>query len=327
MDGCEDVNRHYISGCGRLTLSISLCATRTSVGAFFMASKLVKTLSTIAFAAVIALSASIVDAKKFGGGKSVGSQRDSVTQRQSGAPTAAPATPNAAAASAAPAAAGAAAKTGMAKWAGPLAGIAAAVGLGYLFSQLGAGGFLGFLLIAVLVLVGLGLLARNMMKKQAASANGAPMPYQAPQAEPMNRTALDSGGSAATAALAGGFGIPAGFDKAGFEAQAKKQFLALQAANDKGDLDAVRDFATDEFYNQIAKDVIAGNKEATQVDELNAELLGIETERGNYWASVQFTGKMREDGMVMASPFSEVWNLTKPVDGSKGWLLAGIQQG
>jgi predicted lipid-binding transport protein (Tim44 family) len=295
-----------------------------------MASKLFKTLSTIAFASIIALSTSVVDAKKFGGGKSVGAQRDAVTQRQSGAPTAAPATPNAAAATAAPAVAGAAAKTGMAKWAGPIAGIAAAIGLGYLFSQMGAAGFLGFLLVAVLLLVGLGFLARNMMKKQA-TANGAPMQYQAPQAEPAYREpisgAVGGAAGAAAAGLAGGFGIPAGFDKAGFEDNAKKQFMALQAANDKGDLDAVRDFTTDEFYNQIAKDVIAGNKEVTQVDELNAELLGIETERGNYWASVQFTGKMREDGMVMPSSFVETWNLVKPVDGSKGWLLAGIQQG
>jgi predicted lipid-binding transport protein (Tim44 family) len=292
-----------------------------------MASKLLKIVSSTALAAVIAFGASMADAKKFGGGKSVGSQRDAVTQRQAGGPTAAPATPNnAAAAAPAAGAAGAAAKTGMARFAGPLAAIAAGLGLAFLFSQLGAGGFLMFLLVAVALLIGLGFLARNMMKKQAAqaTANGAPMQYQAPQAEPMARTPV---GGAAAAGLAAGFGIPAGFDKAGFEENAKKQFMALQAANDKGDLDAVRDFATDEFYNQIAKDVIAGNKDATQVDELNAELLGIETERGQYWASVEFSGKMREDGMMMASPFRETWNLVKPVDGSKGWLLAGIQQG
>jgi predicted lipid-binding transport protein (Tim44 family) len=301
-----------------------------------MASTFLKSVSTIAIAAVVAFGASMADAKKFGGGKSTGSQRDSVTQRQSGSPSAAPATPNAAAAApaAGAAATGAAAKTGMAKWAGPIAGIAAALGLGYLFSQLGAGGFLMFILVAVAMLIGLGFLARNMMKKQA-SANGAPMQYQGAQggaSEPLMRqpaSAIGGGTAPATAAsgLAGGFGIPAGFDKAGFEENAKKQFMALQAANDKGDLDAVRDFTTDEFYNQVAKDVINGNKDATQVDELSAELLGIETERGNYWASVEFNGKMREDGMVMASPFRETWNLVKPVDGSKGWLLAGIQQG
>jgi predicted lipid-binding transport protein (Tim44 family) len=300
-----------------------------------MATSFIKTISALAIAAAVAFSASVVDAKKFGGGKSVGAQRDSVTQRQSGSPSAAPATPNnaaAAAPAAGTAAAGAAAKTGMAKWAGPIAGIAAAVGLGFLFSQLGAGGFLMFLLVAVAMLVGLGFLARRMMRNQA-TANGAPLQYQGAQGgsnEPVSRQSASVGSASAPATasgLAGGFGIPAGFDKSGFEANAKQQFMSLQAANDKGDLDAVRDFTTDEFYNQIAKDVISGNKEATQIDELNAELLGIETERGSYWASVQFTGKIREDGMMMGSPFVETWNLVKPVDGSKGWLLAGIQQG
>ena len=28
----------------------------------------------------------------------------------------------------------------------------------------------------------------------------------------------------------------------------------------------------------------------------------------------------------MNEPFDEVWNLVKPVDGSTGWLVAGIQQ-
>lgn len=297
-----------------------------------MASKLLKIVSTTALAAVIAFGTSMADAKKLGGGKSVGSQRDAVTQRQAAGPSAAPATPNnaaAAAPAAGTAAAGAAAKTGMSRFAGPLAAIAAGLGLAFLFSQLGAGGFLMFLLVAVALLIGLGFLARNMMRKQAAqaTANGAPMQYQAPQAEPMARAPVGGGVAGAATGLASGFGIPAGFDKAGFEENAKKQFMALQAANDKGDLDAVRDFSTDEFYNQIAKDVVGGNKEATQVDELNAELLGIETDRGQYWASVEFTGKIREDGMVMASPFRETWNLVKPVDGSKGWLLAGIQQG
>ena len=189
------------------------------------------------------------------------------------------------------------------------------------------------LLLGVLVIGGLFFVARMFMRKnQPATPNGAPMPFgAAPQAEPMQYAGAGLGGAAAAAPIAatvaaGNFGIPADFDKAGFETNSKSQFMTLQAANDKGDLDAVRNFATDEFYNEIAKDVISGNKDATVVEGLNAELLGIETERNMYWASVRFTGNMKEDGMVMASPFTEIWNLVKPVDGSKGWLLAGIQQ-
>lgn len=291
---------------------------------------MLKTVSTALIAVAMALGAVTADAKKFGGGKSVGAQRSAVSERPA-SPSATPAAAPASAAAAAPAAgAAAAAKPSlMSRMAGPLAGIAAGIGLGYLFSKMGAGGFLGLLLIVGLVIIAVVVFGRMMMKKPLA-ANGAASPLGAtPQPEPMQYAGAAAGGAAApvmASGLGGGFGIPADFDKSGFEDNAKKQFMTLQSANDKGDLDAVRNFATDEFYNQIAKDVIGGNKEATQVDELHAQLLGIETERGQYWASVEFTGKMREDGMVMASPFREVWNLIKPVDGSKGWLLAGIQQ-
>ena len=295
-----------------------------------------KSISIAIIAVALALGgAASVEAKKFGGGKSVGAQRSAPAASPTAAPTAgAPA----AAATAAPAAAAAAApKTGMAKWAGPLAGIAAGLGLGYLFSQLGGGAasMLMMVLLGALVIGGLFFAVRMFMRKQnpaMASPNGlaSPSPFGAPQqrAEPtaFAGTGAMGGAAAPVMAAASAFGIPADFDKAGFEANAKSQFMALQAANDKGDLDAVRNFATDAFYNEIAKDVITGNKDATQVDDLHAELLGIETDRGQYWASVQFTGKMREDGMMMASDFRETWNLTKPVDGSKGWLLAGIQQ-
>ena len=295
-----------------------------------------KSISIAVIAAALALGgAASVEAKKLGGGKSVGTQRSAPSAAPAASPTAAA---PAAAATAAPAAAAAAApKTGMAKWAGPLAGIAAGLGLGYLFSQMGGGAasVIMMVLLAGLVIGGLFIAVRMFMRKQnpAAAApygSASPSPYGAPQprVEPtaFSGTGAMGGSVVPVMAASSSVGIPADFDKAGFEANAKSQFIALQAANDKGDLDAVRNFATDEFYNQIAKDVVGGNKDATHVDDLHAELIGIETERGQYWASVQFTGKMREDGMVMASDFRETWNLTKPVDGSKGWLLAGIQQ-
>ena len=309
-----------------------------------------KLISVVAMCAALALTTTNVDAKKLGGGKSVGAQRSSVSDAKSGAPSAAPASAAMAApaAGAAGAAAAAAKPSMMSRMAGPLMGIAAGLGLGYLFSQLGGGaaGMIGMLLLGLVVVGALVFFGRKLLSKQQPALAGAnsgnagnvATPFGAPAAaqQPMQYAGAGAAESAAGVAagagaalpsgLAGGFGIPVGFDKSGFEDQAKKQFMSLQAANDKGDLDAVRDFATDEFYNQIAKDVVGGNKEATHVEELHANLMGIETERGQYWASVEFTGKMREDGMVMGSAFSEVWNLVKPVDGSKGWLVAGIQQ-
>lgn len=298
-------------------------------------------LIAVVTAAALALGSAPVDAKRFGGGKSFGAQRSAPAQAAKAPPATPPSTAPAAgstapaAGAAAPAAAGAAAKSGLGKWAGPLAGIAAGLGLGYLFSQLGAGGFMGLLLIVGLGIVALIVFARSAARRgapltRAAGAANAGATSRNPSAEPMAFAGAPMGSTQApvmASGLGGGFGIPSDFDKAGFENNAKKQFITLQGANDRGDLDAVRHFVTDELYNEIAKEVIGGNKDATEVDDLHAELLGIETERNLYWASVEFRGNLREDGKVMASPFREIWNLNKPLDGSRGWLVAGIQQG
>ena len=69
----------------------------------------------------------------------------------------------------------------------------------------------------------------------------------------------------------------------------------------------------------------AGKTNRTDIDHLDATLLGIETTPTEYLASVRFTGTVREDG-GNPEPLEEVWNLAKPIDGRGGWLLAGIQQ-
>lgn len=58
---------------------------------------------------------------------------------------------------------------------------------------------------------------------------------------------------------------------------------------------------------------------------LDAQLLGIEDLGQGYMASVEFSGMIREDLSSGPSPFREVWNMTKPSDGSTGWLVAGVQ--
>jgi predicted lipid-binding transport protein (Tim44 family) len=40
----------------------------------------------------------------------------------------------------------------------------------------------------------------------------------------------------------------------------------------------------------------------------------------------RFSGPVREEAGAAAEAFSEVWHLSKPVVGSHGWRIAGIQQ-
>ena len=105
-------------------------------------------------------------------------------------------------------------------------------------------------------------------------------------------------------------------------------YLKLQMANDSGNLDEIREFTTPEMFEELARDVAArgGAKQHTEIVSLEADVLEVVTEGGTYWASVRFTGAERAGAGQPADAFEEVWNLSKPVDGSAGWVLAGIQQ-
>jgi predicted lipid-binding transport protein (Tim44 family) len=122
--------------------------------------------------------------------------------------------------------------------------------------------------------------------------------------------------------------IPAGFDVAGFEKGAKAQFVRLQAAFDKGEAATLKDMLTNDMFAEVDRELKARGAQAhpTEIVTLNAEVIEVTTESEGHWASVRFHGLIREDGSEQAESFDEVWNLNKPIDGSAGWLLAGIQQ-
>jgi predicted lipid-binding transport protein (Tim44 family) len=128
--------------------------------------------------------------------------------------------------------------------------------------------------------------------------------------------------------VAGGDAVPAGFDAAGFLRAAKLNFVKLQVANDVRELEEIREFTTREMYDELRQDILTRGSEAQQTDvvALNADLLEVATENNKHWASVRFSGMVRETPGTAPVGFEEVWNLVKPADGSSGWLLAGIQQ-
>lgn len=303
-------------------------------------------------------------AKRMGGGKSFGKQSGNVTQRDA-TPSSPAAAPGAAAAAkpAAPAAGAAAAPKK--PWGAMLGGLAAGLGLAWLASSLGLGEAFGqilmFGLLALLIMVAVGW----FMRRRAAQQSGAPQnsPYAmagagAPNvpversyrpenvgndasARPWERhsTAFQAqppsaGGSLIGSRLSGGassWEIPADFDAPAFLNTAKQAFVALQAAWDQNDLKTLSTMMTDEMLREIRqqlaeRDQHIGNAvNHTEVAALDAKLLGIEDTGSEWMASVEFSGMIKEDPAQSPGPFREVWNMTKPKDGSAGWLVAGLQ--
>lgn len=292
--------------------------------------------------------ADLADAAKLGGGRSLGAQRQSVAPRAATPPAATP--PAAASQPVMPAQPGATlpAKpatpaavpqpSGMSRWLGPIAGLAAGLGLAALLSHFGLSeGFASLMLIALLAIAAV-VVVRMLLARRAAARKPlayATAPSAAPTPAAFDATRAGPWGSpqrvepvlgpAPMAAPARR--IPAGFDAAAFARHAKAQFLRLQAAHDAGDRATLAEVLTPEMLAEVTRDLAAGApRTATEFVTLDAEVLEAVTEGDRHWASIRFSGVLREGDAAATSTFDEVWNLTKPVAGASGWLLAGIQQ-
>ena len=296
--------------------------------------------------------------KRLGGGKSTGTQKESI-QKDATPPPAKSAAPAAAPASAAaPAAAAPVAASGMSRWMGPLAGLAAG---GLLASLFMGGGFGGIKMFDILLLIGLAVGAffvfRMFMARKAASMGGtapgnnaqyapagaeySPAPANTAPAPVVdansNRIAAPEIGSrlltahataevidAATKAPR----IPADFDVAPFERNSKAAFIRMQAANDAKDLADIRDFTTPEMYGELALQIQERGDAAqkTEVVSVDARVIEVVIENNKAVASVRYTGVIREDD-GQAEGFDEVWHVSKDLsDNNATWKLAGIQQ-
>jgi len=293
-----------------------------------------------AFAALTLTLSDLADAARMGGGRSFGAQRQSVTPSKPAPPAAAPA--NSAAAQPATPAAGtapapAAAPSGASRWLGPIAGIAAGLGLAALLSHFGLSeGFGSLLLVALGIFAGVFLVRMLMRRRETAKplqyAGASVRPGYENQARPVWSDAPKVEPPVAPAAGAPGFGVarkplPQGFDAAGFASEAKRQFIRLQGSYDTADRAALSAVMTSEMYTEIGRELDErGPHQATEIVTLDADVLEASTEGDKHWASVRFTGVVREDGEPQPKPIDEVWNLAKPVRGTSGWLLAGITQ-
>lgn len=273
----------------------------------------------------VAFAATEADAAKLGGARSLGTQRN-IT---SAPPASAPAKPAQAQQAAAPAAAAQpAAASGMSRWMPLLGGLALGGALGWLMGANGMGGLMVGLLLAGLLAFAAMFVIRMLMQKRGEAPQRlqyASMGSETVAAPPPSQAA---GFDAPVAASAAAANIPAGFDVAGFLRGAKLNYMKLQIANDQGNLEELREFTTDELFEELKRDVTAraGARQQTDVLALNADLLEVVTEGDKHWASVRFSGTVRESPGEAPTGFEEVWNLAKPVSGTQGWQLAGIQQ-
>ncbi|HEU5437583.1 MAG TPA: TIM44-like domain-containing protein, partial [Telluria sp.] len=232
-------------------------------------------------------------------------------------------------------------------WKGILGGALLGLGLGALLSSMGIGSGLASIISSILMIALLamaGLFIWRMIRRKDTPANpsafnrnpvpagatpeigsGLRQPAFQPQAfQPAGGVSLDKDRPAAHSP----WGVPGDFDTEAFLRHAKSSFIRLQAAWDKGDVNDLREFTTPEVFAELKMQIQerGGNADFTDVVSIDAQLLGIEQSATDYLASVQFNGLIRTAPGAEPEQFAEVWNMSKPLHGNSGWVLAGIQQ-
>ncbi len=291
----------------------------------------------LSFAVMFAsLAPGVAEARRLGGGSSSGMQRSLPARTP---PAATPAKPAQAAPTPAAPLAGAAAPKR--SWLGPIAGIAAGLGIAALMSHFGMGGEMGNI-VTMLLLAGVAFFAiRFLMNRFGRNSNAGPTLAtpngMAFNASPPPVTPLPQGPapwsptatSAAVLPLAAAVStLPADFDAPAFERIAKMIFIRMQTANDSGDLNDLRAFTTPEMFAVAKLDLQdrVSAPQTTDVVRIDAEVLDVVAEPERQIVSVRFHGLIREEKESATAPFDEVWHLVKPTDGSREWAIAGIQQ-
>ncbi len=256
------------------------------------------------------------------------------------------------------AAGGAAAAAGKRNWMGPIAGLAAGLGIAALMSHLGLGEAFGnFLMLALLVMAAV-FAIRFLMRRSGGANTSQPGAYAGAGASPgrtkpawdklvpaeadANPRRIETPATPGATLAADGRtvlgplgaqtisrpqNLPSDFDAEAFERIAKMIFIRMQAANDAGDLNDLRSFTTPEMFAVARLELQdrQGKAQATDVVKVDAEVLDLENEGERQVVSVRFHGQIREEAAAPTEDFDEIWHLVRWGD-SPSWAIAGIQQ-
>lgn len=299
-------------------------------------------------------------AQRFGGMRSFGRQSSNIMkQRQAVKPPAAASSSRQQQGSSAAStrqqagAQNAAARSGFSRFLGPIAGIAAGLGIAALLSSLGLSGAFLELISSLVLILAVVFIARWLFRvlrggaaqplgatrgnhsgggsygghsyRQNHAASGAYGGASSPSPMTIDGQAREVNNTESTEDTS--WFIPQDFDVPAFLDNAKKQFAHIQQLWDRGDAQGLQQLLTDDLFKELQPAILANAQSQTNHTEivlLNAELMGIEKFEDGFLASVRYSGMLREGSHPEATRFEEVWNLLK-AEGT-GWLVAGIQQ-
>ncbi|PTA48364.1 preprotein translocase subunit Tim44 [Shewanella morhuae] len=272
--------------------------------------------------AVSLVTSPVVEAKKFGGSKSIGKSHKTAPAQPAATntPTTAPA--------------GAPGKKGM--MGGMLGGLLAGGLLAALFM---GGGFENIQIMDILIMALVAFVLFKIVRTVMASKAGAqqrpayagasqPSPNMPREAAEQTGAANSGGNGFGQAASDVPFDLPAGFDLPGFLEGARSHYKTLQLAWNENDLSKIQEYVSIDLYNELnsQRRELTGDQH-TEVMFLDAELVRATHNANLAEVSVKFSGRYRDTVEGVEEEIKEVWHLERNVtQANSPWLIVGIEQ-
>lgn len=278
---------------------------------------------------VFALTTSPAEAKKFGGGKTFGSTRQTAPAQPAPRQDAASPAQN-------PAAGAAAANAGKK---GMLGGLMGGLLAGGLIAALLGGAFEGIQFMDILIIGLLAFVLFKLLRRRPVAAGPASQPaYNAPAPMPQSdqRNAFDSvppardtlyGNGGGFSASSVPFNLPDGFNLPAFIAGAREHYRTLQEAWNESDMDEIQDYVTPSLFNDLkAERATLPGKQHTEVLFVDAELVRADFDGEQAQVSVKFTGRYRDTVEGIEEPITDIWHLERDLNRPDApWYIAGIE--
>lgn len=122
-------------------------------------------------------------------------------------------------------------------------------------------------------------------------------------------------------------GVPSPCDLAAFLDVARRSFVCVQQAWDRADLVALSTFAAAPLLEELRTQLAERGPEPnhTEVVSVEARLLAVEELVEAQFASVEFSGLIREQQGEQPLPFRELWMLARLQGADRGWQVARVQ--
>jgi predicted lipid-binding transport protein (Tim44 family) len=195
--------------------------------------------------------------------------------------------------------------------------------------------FLDILIIGLIAYVAFTFL-RGLLGAKQASMNKQ-QPAFGGNSSSMHRQSFEQPASNGFEQANGGFGThaqsdvphnyPAGFDQAAFINGAREHYRIIQGAWNYNQLDKIREYVSDSLFDDLAAErAKLDGEQHTDVMYVDAEIVRADYDANRAQLSLQFSGRYRDAVEDIEEDIEDIWHLERDLTKDNApWIIVGIQ--